>query len=252
MIQPIIVKEVRMADATLEKYETKVLNEKICSEKTLQMVKRCLEGVVERGTARNINNSTYKIAGKTGTTQKIVNKEYTKNYYTSFAGYFPADKPKYSCIVVIDNPKGFNRYGADVAAPVFKEIADKIYSRDLEIHEPLEKSEVAEVVFPVIRAGYLEDLKYLCNEMAISNHAEEESEEWVEANPVNNSIAWIKRDHGRDAMPDVTGMRLKDALYILENMGLQVRFSGTGRVSHQSVGAGTKVDKGTQVFLTME
>lgn len=253
MIQPIIVKEVRMADVSIEKYETKVLNEKICSDRTIEMVKKCLEGVVERGTARNISNSTYKIAGKTGTAQKIINGEYTRNYYTSFAGYFPADNPKYSCIVVIDNPKGFNRYGADVAAPVFKEIADKIYSRDLEMHQPVQKEETADAgVFPVIRAGYYEDLRLLCNEMAISNHLEEEEgEEWVEAQAANNAVMWKKRGYTKDLMPDVTGMRLKDALYLLENLGVNVKFSGSGRVVHQSVSPGTRIARGTPVFLTM-
>jgi cell division protein FtsI (penicillin-binding protein 3) len=252
MIQPIIVKEVKLADQTLEKYETKVLNEKICSDETLEKVKKCLEGVVEHGTAKNINNTIYKIAGKTGTAQRIINKQYTRTYYTSFAGYFPADNPKYSCIVVIDNPKGFNLYGADVAAPVFKEIADKIYSRDLDMHKAPEKNLVAESgSFPVIRAGYLEDLTFLCNELAISNHASEEGDDWVEAKPANNAIMWNARNVRRDEMPDVAGMTLRDALYILENMGLKVKFAGSGRVMHQSLEPGTKIYKGSQVYLTM-
>ncbi|RZK97672.1 MAG: cell division protein, partial [Pedobacter sp.] len=99
MIQPIIVKEARIADHIIERYETKVLKDRICTEQTVEKVKKMLEGVVERGTAKNISNAIYSIAGKTGTAQKIVNKQYTKSYYTSFVGYFPADKPKYSCIV---------------------------------------------------------------------------------------------------------------------------------------------------------
>lgn len=253
MIQPIIVKEVKSADQSLEKFKTKVLKEKICSDRTLEMVKIMLEGVVERGTARNINNTVYKIAGKTGTAQIIENRQYTKNYYTSFVGYFPADRPKYSCIVVIDNPKGFNRYGADVAAPVFKEIADKIYARDLDMHAPLEKPVVTvHGVFPVIKAGYFQDLRLICNEMSISNHLKSEEEDWVEAKASQNAVFFDKRQAIKDKMPEVTGMRLRDALYILENLGLTVSFSGNGRIVHQSVSPGANISKGAQVYLTLE
>jgi cell division protein FtsI (penicillin-binding protein 3) len=253
MIQPIIVKEIKTADVPLETYETKVLKEKICSDKTLGMVKVLLEGVVENGTARNISNTVYKIAGKTGTAQKIVNRQYTRSYYTSFVGYFPADRPKYSCIVVIDNPKGYNLYGGDVAAPVFKEIADKIYARDLDMHEPLQKPLVAqEGIFPVIKAGNYQDLKFICNELSISNHLKTEEDEWVEAKASQNAVFWRKRDTERDKMPEVNGMRLRDALYILENLGLSVSFSGNGRISHQSLTPGTKIYRGSQVYLTLE
>ena len=97
-----------------------------------------LEGVVERGTAQNINDSYYQIAGKTGTAKHVKNGRYINKYYTSFAGYFPANNPKYSCIVVIDNPKKYRIYGSDVSAPVFKEIADKIYALDMELNDPFE------------------------------------------------------------------------------------------------------------------
>ncbi|MBX9850552.1 MAG: transpeptidase family protein [Cytophagaceae bacterium] len=249
VIQPIIVKEIKMADQTIEKFETKVLREKICSDATLSKVKKMLEGVVERGTAKNINNTIYKIAGKTGTAQRIINKKYTQTYYTSFAGYFPADNPKYSCIVVIDNPKGFKLYGSDVAAPVFKEIADKIYARDLDMHKPLLSAVGNQEAFPVIKGGFYEDLQFICNEMSISNHLKAEDEEWVRANPVNRAIMWNKLEMKKDQMPDVTGLKLRDALYILENMGLRVKCGGVGRVESQSIPAGTIISKGMQVNL---
>jgi cell division protein FtsI (penicillin-binding protein 3) len=252
VIQPIIVKEVKVADVTIEKYETKVLNDKICSDRTLSMVKAMLEGVVERGTAKNISNAIYKIAGKTGTAQRIVDKRYTQTHYTSFVGYFPADKPKYSCIVVIDNPKGYKLYGSDVAAPVFKEIADKIYARDLDLHKPAVKVLAQEGVFPVIRSGYYEDLRYICNQMSISNHMNSEEDEWVFASVSDNSVLWNKKEVIKNLMPNVTGMRLRDALYILENMGLKVKVSGTGRITEQSIAPGTRIGKGNQVNLMMK
>lgn len=252
MIKPIIVKEAKVADLVLEKYETKVLNEKLCSEGTLKIVRKMLEGVVERGTAKNINNSVYKIAGKTGTAQKIKNGLYIRSYYTSFVGYFPADNPKYSCIVVIDNPQGFKQYGSDVAAPVFKEIADKIYARDLDLHAPMtEVTEAEEGIFPMIRSGNQEDLKFICNELGISNHSEAEEDEWVSAHTENNAVFWKGRKMTPQMVPDVTGMKLRDALYVLENRGLKVRFEGSGRVIQQSLLPGNRALKGTSIFIKL-
>jgi cell division protein FtsI (penicillin-binding protein 3) len=251
MVQPIIVKEVRMADEVLESYEPMVINEKICSDQTLKKVRAMLEGVVERGTAKNVKNSDYKIAGKTGTSQKIKNGRYTKSYYTSFIGYFPADNPKYSCAVVIDNPQGFRQHGSDVAAPVFKDIADKIYARDIQMHKLLPKEYIAqEPVFPVLKAGHMDDLRLVCNELGVSNHANE-SEEWVEAAPKSESIFWKTRNTRDGFVPDVRGMTLKDALFILENKGLRVNHTGRGRVISQSQPAGANVLRGSTVHLLL-
>src|SRR5690606_4195289 len=103
-----------------EEFETEILRKSIASGETIEILQSLLEGVVENGTARNIKNDNYKIAGKTGTAQKLIDGRYTQKYYASFAGYFPADHPKYSAIIVIDSPNGFNAYGGDVSAPVFK------------------------------------------------------------------------------------------------------------------------------------
>ncbi len=252
LIQPLIVKEIRRADKVVESFEPVVFNKKISSDRSLQIVRRMLEGVVEKGTASNIRNSAYKIAGKTGTSQKIKNGRYTKSYYTSFAGYFPADKPKYSCIVVIDDPKGFQQYGSDVAAPVFKEVADKVYSLDVEMHRLFPKTRNAEQgVFPLIQAGNLQDLSYLCNEIGVSNHLNGPADEWVRAAPVNNAVFWKNNEAAYDRLPDVRGMTLKDALYILENKGVKVHFSGVGRVVEQSQSPGSRVLKGSWISIRL-
>lgn len=252
MIKPIIVKEVRKADKVVEHYETDEIVESICSEKTLQKARAMLEEVVETGTAKNIAGTHYKIAGKTGTAQRIVAGRYTKTYYTSFAGYFPADKPKYSCIVVIDNPKGYMQYGADVAAPVFKEIADKVYSTDPEMHKPLEEKKFFDKtgIFPYVKAGFLEDLRYLCNHFGISNHANDK-EDWVVALPRNNAITWQNRVVRKDIVPDCRGFTLKDAMYILGNNGLRVEYSGSGRVVQQSLPPGRRSVRGWTIHLRL-
>ncbi len=252
MIQPILVKRISKAGENIKSVESVVLNKKICSKSTLIKVRELLEGVVERGTARNIRDSHYKIAGKTGTAKKVKKGGgYKREYYTSFCGYFPADNPKYSCIVVIDNPKGYKQYGSDVAAPVFKEIADKIYSLDIAMHDPLpENVEPEKGIFPVIQAGLQEDLQMICNELGIANHSYTE-EEWVRAQRSTNFVKWRANKVSPEVVPNVKGMTLRDAIYILENNGLRVRHQGVGRVKEQSYLPGVKAVKGSTITLKL-
>jgi cell division protein FtsI (penicillin-binding protein 3) len=253
MIQPIIVKSIKDGNQVVEEFEAKTLERKIASKSTIEKLKIMLEGVVERGTAKNIKNDYYKIAGKTGTAQKLINGRYYKQkYYASFAGYFPADAPMYSAIVVIDNPDGWNRFGGDVSAPVFKEIADMIYSLDLGLHDTFKKEFIAgEGTFPVIRAGKYDELNTLLNEFGISNHLETENVEWVRAGVSNNAIAWRANHSEGNLVPNVQGMTLKDALYLLENKGLKVSVTGTGRVLRQSVGPGNRISQGERISIEL-
>ena len=253
MMQPILVSAIKKADKTIKEFPPVVLNEQICSEESIREVQDMLEGVVENGTATNIKNSNYKIAGKTGTAQTLENGRYIKKYYTSFAGYFPADKPKYSCIVVIDNPKGYSQYGSDVAAPVFKEIADKIYASDLQIHHPyLAVPDSTSKEFPLIRSGYQPELAEICTVLGVSQEAAP-AEDWVQAtfDENENVIGWEPKKVSMESVPDVRGMTLRDALYLLENKGLRVEFEGRGRVSRQSQSPGDKALKGTIIKLIL-
>lgn len=250
LIQPILVKEVKKADRTIEEFETEILKEQICSESTLKEVKSLLEGVVERGTASNIRNAHYKIAGKTGTAQVIRNGRYTKRYYTSFVGYFPADKPMYSCIVVINEPKGVFQYGASVAAPVFKEIADMVYAQNIDIHDPYEFMPPEKGIFPVIQAGNKNDLNLICKELGISAK-NKTTEEWVRAHRKDNAVLWTTNGIAPGVVPNVLGMTLRDAIFLLENQGLKVNFRGEGRVVDQSQLPGKKVIKGSTINLSL-
>ena len=253
MVRPMIVKETRVADHVLDSYATEVVVDKICSDETLRKVKIMLEGVIENGTASNIKNVNYKIAGKTGTAQRLVNKRYTQTYYTSFVGYFPADRPKYSCIVVIDYPKGFNLYGSDVAAPVFKEVADKIFAQDLELHVPIVPQEISNTgIYPSIKGGLFDDLKYLCDELKIPHHkGANANDDWVTSHLENKTVIWYDRKIVAGIVPDVTGLRLKDALYVLENIGLHVQYQGSGRVVSQSIIKGTRYNKGNYITIVL-
>jgi len=251
MIKPIFVTSISQADNVKQEFETETLNSKICSNKTLNSLKLLLEGVVDRGTAKNLKNSYYRIAGKTGTAVILKDGRYEKKYITSFVGYFPAHAPKYSAIVLIKNPKGIHQYGNSVAGPVFKDIADNIYSRDINLHMAMEKKATLEPgVFPTIRAGKQDELTMLSNELGVSNHTTTE-EEWIKAAKNGSAVVWKKNAIVRDHVPDVTGMTFRDAIYLLEKSGLRVFYEGKGRVAGQSLSPGTRISKGTRINLRL-
>lgn len=253
-VQPIIVKEIRKADNVIQSFSTRVLNEKICSDETLKKLKAMLEGVVTHGTAKNILSKDYKIAGKTGTARKVKNGRYVREYSTSFVGYFPADNPKYSCIVIIDSPQGVNVYGSDVAAPVFKELADKAFARDLAMHKPLQARVAPDKEsLPVVKAGNFDDLTVILNRMGISSHATAAAdEEWVKVEQQRRSLHFAPNEVLEGKVPDVTGMTLRDALYILGNQHLEVQVEGFGkRVQKQSVKPGTDIIKDKNITITL-
>ncbi len=251
MIKPVFVTSISRADEVKRNYETETLNSKICSNKTLNQIKILLEGVVDNGTAKNLKHADYRIAGKTGTAQILINGRYEKRYITSFVGYFPAHAPKYTAIVLIKNPKGFQQYGNNVAGPVFKDIADNIYSRDINLHLAMEKKQILEPgVFPVIRAGKQDELVMLSNKLGISNHSATE-EEWVKTGKDGSAVVWKKNAVVKDQVPDVVGMTFRDAIYVLEKSGLYVKYEGKGRVSEQSLLPGTKISKGSRIYLKL-
>lgn len=250
LVQPIIVKEVRKADRIIEEFESETLKSRICSDKTLKEVKTLLEGVVENGTASNIKGADYTIAGKTGTAQVLSNGRYLRKYYTSFAGYFPADDPQYSCIVVINEPKGVFQYGSSVAAPVFKEISDMIYSQNIEFHDPFVPQDNSDGVFPVIKAGRQEDLQIICEKLNIKNQSTTE-DDWVRTQVKDNAVLWTTNGIAPGVVPNVLGMTLRDAIFILENQGLTVKYKGVGRVVEQSQLPGRKALKGSVVTLKL-
>ena len=252
MIQPKIVSALGETESDLKPAGTKVMNDRICSKETLAKLRLMLEGVVENGTAENIKGTHYKIAGKTGTTQILENGRYTSRYITSFAGYFPAHEPKYSAVVVVKNPKGWRQYGSNVSAPVFKEIADNIYSRDLEMHEEFttELSERVSGVFPLIRSGWATEISLICNEIGVSNHLKTEGK-WAKTRVSGNAIELVSNDIKMNQVPDVVGMTLRDALYVLESAGLRVSHQGSGRVEKQSLIAGGTFSKGNHINIVL-
>jgi len=240
MVKPIFVKAVSNGAQTIETFETQVLRESIASP--------------ENGTARNIKNPNYKIAGKTGTAQKLIGGTYQEIYYTSFAGYFPADNPKYSMIVVIDSPKGIAAYGGDVSAPVFKEIADKIFATDLELNT-MNQSKILLAqnqtsMLPYVAAGKGEELKEIFDYLKLPSGSMAGAD-WVAPSTISNSISLKVINTEKPLVPDVTGMSLRDALYLLENKGLKVNFNGRGRVIGQSLSPGSPLLPNATIDLVL-
>ncbi|MCK5764376.1 MAG: transpeptidase family protein [Bacteroidales bacterium] len=252
MVKPMFVKEVRQAGRVIESFETEVINSSICSQATIDSARSLLEGVVERGTARNLRNRYYKVAGKTGTAQIAdENAGYIKKRYNaSFVGYFPADNPKYSCIVVVNDPAQGKYYGGSVAAPVFKEIADKVYATHLDIYQETEE-EIVETQLPPIMYGSHEDLSWLCEDLSIPLSPASAVSEWVVCFREDDGIRFAPRVIRDAIVPNVKGMNARDAVFILEQLGMKATINGHGKVRMQSVVPGSKVTQGQEITLRL-
>lgn len=250
-MKPMLVKEIREKNKMPVKMEPVVVKDNICSESTLKKVKRLLESVVEKGTAKNISNSAYKVAGKTGTAKLYdpVSQQYIRNYIASFAGYFPANDPKFSCIVVVYNPAGTEYYGSQIAAPVFKEIADKVYATRVDIKSKDKKMPEVLSVPQVYMAHHSEVIK-IYNELNLSLLSTGNISEWVSVSLENGRLKLIGKPMPQQhIMPDLSGMSARDAVFLLTGMGIQVQVFGMGRVVSQSVMPGENLKKVKQVNL---
>jgi len=253
MVKPMFAEEIRFHGKVEKKIETEVLNSHICSKETLSQVKLMLEGVVENGTARNLDNSHYKIAGKTGTAQVSLNKEgYVKSLYqASFVGYFPADKPKYSCIVVVNAPSKQIYYGNLVAGPIFRDITDRIYVREYEMQENQTQLAAQTLQAPYSKSGSGDALESAFGYLDLPLERQGNESLWVSTQSTPEGVFISSRPVSFQLVPNVVDMGLKDALYLLESRGLKVVASGRGTVRRQSQLPGGVIRKGTVVVLEM-
>ena len=252
MVKPIFVKEIQSAGKTIKEFKTEIINKSVCSQKSLERAHDILEGVIENGTAKSLKKSPYKIAGKTGTAQIAnKNKGYDKqNYNASFVGYFPADAPKYSCIVVVSRPSTGRYYASSVAVPVFKEIADKVYATNLDIHQQNE-IDLPNTNYPVYATGYQKELEQIYETLDIPLDSLSTNAEWAIALKADSSVRLDTRIIREGLVPNVKGMGAKDAIYILENLGLIVKIRGRGFVREQSLLPGARIKKGNMIYLRL-
>lgn len=253
MVKPVFVEEMRSHGKVMKRFDTEVLNNHICSRETLARVRSMLEGVVENGTARNLANSHYKIAGKTGTAQLALNKEgYTEALYmASFAGYFPADKPKYSCIVVVNAKSKEIYYGNIVAGPIFREITDRIYVREYEMHNNRELLTEGGIPAPYSKSGSGTALEFTLEYLNIPLEQSDPEADWVSTKSTPEGVTLAPRMMTEQLVPNVVDMGLKDALYLLESKGIQVVAHGRGTVRGQSVQPGSLIREGSVITLEM-
>jgi cell division protein FtsI (penicillin-binding protein 3) len=219
MVKPQFVSEIKEWNKTIKKYDKQVINPKICSAETIKKLKAVMQNVVKSGTGSKLYSKDFSMAGKTGTAQANYAKNggSEKHYISSFVGFFPADNPKYSCIVVVHKPNtsGNNYYGADVAGPVFKRIAQKIFTDAPSTNE-------------------------------IRNLNRKISRQEIAYNEYN-----FKAQSGIKVIPNLKGMSGMDAVALLENLKLKVKVIGIGKVKKQSIPAGQPLDKNQTIILEL-
>ena len=250
LLKPQFVRYIKKGSEVQKHYKTEILNTSICSKSTLNDLKIMLEGVVERGTANNIKARGFKIAGKTGTS-KIAqgSKGYGNKYQASFCGYFPAKNPMYSCIVVIQGPTK-NIFGSVVSGSVFKEIADKVYAQEFKKENIAFKDSINR--YPYSRNGYKESFLIASKEIGIPvNDLSRNTAQWISTKTGYKGIKLISKENKKGLVPNVIGMGLIDATYILEKYGLLVLPVGSGIVREQSIRAGFKLNKGQKIILQL-
>ncbi len=241
MMSPHLVSEMVSEGRLLKNVEPKVVNPAVCSKQVLTQVQDLLKGVVEHGTATNLKHPLVSMAGKTGTC--VLNywrTGETKEYQASFAGYFPAENPIYSCIVVVYKPKKeFGYYGSDVAAPVFKEIALKTMALVPQAPERLAVNPNSHGAL----AALPQEMDVLARNLNLQNPHQPSSQSLVLAEYQDSSLSEPTAFSGNTLLPNLYGVSAMDALYFLENQGIKVEIEGHGKVVRQSVRSGTPLNQ---------
>jgi cell division protein FtsI (penicillin-binding protein 3) len=255
MMKPRFVTAITRNGTVLRHYNPDVIVNSIASGPTIRKAKKMMEGVVEHGTATNLRNANYKIAGKTGTAQIAKgNRGYQSgsgiSYQASFVGYFPAENPLYSCIVVINAPSNGVYYGNQVAGSVFREISDKIYATNffIDYREPRGTKTVFNA--PEAGNGFRQDINEVLGELDVRIH-KTSRDEWVKTRGNGDTISYTGVNISKGLVPDVRGMSLRDAMYLLENSGYRVKYNGKGKVLRQSPEHGARYFEGQIVSLEM-
>lgn len=256
MMKPYLVSAIKEEGVTVKEFVPTVIRESICSKQTLQAVKQCLLGVTQNGTAKKLfANTPYLVAGKTGTSYIAEGdiKYSDEIYQSSFAGYFPANNPQYTCVVVIRNKKNPKFHlGAQVAGPVFKEIADKLYATPY-VNKSINNSNVKFIdTSNYFFSGYKDDVLQTANALNIQTKMNiSQANDWAFMQGKGNAAIISDKSIGKHVMPNLKSVALKDALFMCESLGLKVVVQGTGKIQNQSIPAGNRIGLGQQVMLNL-
>jgi len=261
IVKPQFVEQIEYNGKVLKKFEPVIIAENVLKPSTIEKAKKLLRAVVESGTAKSLNITTFKVAGKTGTAQIAKHGRYytsnkDKTYLASFVGFFPLENPIYTCIVSIHSPSKGIYYGGLVAGPVFKEIAEKVYSTNIQTIEPLNNKEKSVIHLPFIAGTQYNKLQFLSKqfqipfnvqapENAIISHINEDS--LVYHQKVNDITALLQKN----IIPNLKGLSISETLPLLEEKGLKVTVKGQGWISEQSIPPNTKIQKGQKLLLTL-
>lgn len=251
MIKPFITKSFMRDGKVVEEFKTEVINPAICSEKTLKEVQEILRGVVTLGTGKLVESKSVEIAGKTGTAQIASGGAYNSGYYVSFCGYFPANNPRYTCFVGIRRPKGIPS-GGGMPGAVFKTIAEETFARNVYLSPRACKSDSLLSKVPNVKNGSFQKLTKVLTELGIVYHDGGIAADWVNVSSDSNLLSVRKNTIIENTVPNVIGMGARDALYLLEKSGMRVGLSGFGKVTKQSIEAGSHFTKGTHINIHLE
>ncbi|WP_102407173.1 penicillin-binding protein [Parabacteroides bouchesdurhonensis] len=254
MMRPMFTKEIMRNGKTVESFSPEVVKSSICSSRTLGLIREMLVDVVEKGTGKAVHSDIIQIAGKTGTAQIASGGVYrTSGHQVSFCGYFPADQPKYSAIVVIRRPRIGYPSGGTMSGGVVKAIAEKVYASHMSFNIRSMEADSLAVKIPSVKGGDLKAVEDVLDELDIKTDTDSLETKWVLASAdEKDNIVKLKDVTIREGLvPRVTGMGARDAVYLLENAGLKVSLSGVGRVVSQSIQPGQRVVKGQTILLTL-
>lgn len=255
MVKPQLVYQIRRGPDVIKTFEPSILVEHVCSDQTLQKLKRCLEGVMQKGgTGHRITSSQFTIAGKTGTAKlpgkdKRYGAKDQGDYQASFVGYFPADKPIYSCIVVISAPSK-NIYGAVVSGTVFGAIANKVYASNLQYHKAINETKKRKAGVPSALNGNVHDLARIYRMLEVPFAISGEGE-WMLSRKGKSKAIMRSKKLNKEVVPDLTGMSARDAVYLIESLGMTAHVVGYGKVNKQSVPVGRTVYRGGVIELIL-
>jgi cell division protein FtsI (penicillin-binding protein 3) len=255
LVRPQFVEHIRRGQRIVKSFKPIILRPKICSDKTLRLMQECLKGVVKRGTGSALKSALFDIAGKTGTAvvqnaDGRYGEDGNKTYQASFVGYFPADEPLYSCIVVVAAPSK-DIYGATVSGTVFSAIANKVYSNSLNYHKAINEEKKRVKDAPLIKDGNINDLLVVLKRLHLPYQMDAYSE-WSRVRVSESHISIVPRKISSTTVPSVAGLTAKDAVYLIERLGMHVYIRGSGKVVKQTIPAGSPAVAGGLMELILE
>ncbi|MEL6190823.1 MAG: penicillin-binding protein [Bacteroidota bacterium] len=249
-VRPWLVKAVQNNAKMVKEYEAEISPVPVCSDSTIEKVKELMVEVVNNGTARYaFRNMPFQVAGKTGTVRKNIGGRYVRKYRASFGGFFPADEPRYTCYIVVDEPVGKRIGGGNVSAPIFREIAEKVQPMDVMLASVKAKKNSKPVSHPVRTKVQSKTAEKVFAELGLARTAVPDSTSWVIPKSNGHQINLQAYDQGQSRVPNLRGMSARDALFMMENMGVNVKIIGQGRVRRQSLQPGFIIGKETAITL---